>query len=66
MVICTEQWIRRIDMLGVTGVLWTREIRAHLYKLIQEYKPAFHYKIWSPYKLHVIIVVKVISKRQNN
>ena len=37
MCICTEQWIRRTDMLSVTVVLWTREIRAQVYKSIQEY-----------------------------
>jgi len=63
---CTGQWIRRIVMFSFTGVLWTRGITAHVYKPIQEYIPAFHYKICSPRKLHVTIVVKVISKRQNN
>jgi hypothetical protein len=63
---CTEQWIWRIGMFSVTGVLWTREIKANVYKATQEDTSALPYKICSPRKLYVIIVVKVISKRQNN
>ena len=66
MCICTEQWIRRTGMFSVTGVLWTREFGAHVHKPLLEYTIAFHYKICSSLKLHVIIVVQVISKRQNN
>ena len=66
MCICTEQWTGRIDVFSVRGVLWTREIRAHVYKPMQEGTTAFHYRICSPHKLCVIVVVKVISKRQNN